>query len=333
MNPTTLKRSLHQWRPVRIAAFAVVLVAGLISLARPAVADGPVIYDAFPDGVTGNVPSLGFEATSTSEFGDHIAFAGSQRSLESATVMMSSWGCESGAWHTGNCVTTPGATFEHTITLTFYEVVDQSGTPTAGDVIASVTQTFSIPYRPSADTVNCSGGPWYSEEEDACFNGLATPITFDFNGEPLPEQVIWGIAYNTTHYGAVPMGADASCYTEDGGCGYDSLNVGLWSFDPIVGTDVEEDATFANSTWAAFYCDGGTAGTGAFRYDYGVGCWAGYRPLIRVTAELPLVGPPTTADQCKKDGWMTFNNPTFENQGDCVSYVATGGKNLGTGTP
>jgi hypothetical protein len=30
---------------------------------------------------------------------------------------------------------------------------------------------------------------------------------------------------------------------------------------------------------------------------------------------------PTTAEQCKKDGWMTFNAPTFKNQGDCVSYV------------
>lgn len=32
-----------------------------------------------------------------------------------------------------------------------------------------------------------------------------------------------------------------------------------------------------------------------------------------------LVGPPTNKDQCKKDGWKTFNNPTFKNQGECVS--------------
>lgn len=37
-----------------------------------------------------------------------------------------------------------------------------------------------------------------------------------------------------------------------------------------------------------------------------------------------LVGPPTNKDECKKDGWMTFNNPTFKNQGDCVSFVASG---------
>lgn len=31
--------------------------------------------------------------------------------------------------------------------------------------------------------------------------------------------------------------------------------------------------------------------------------------------------PPTNKDQCKKDGYKSFNNPSFKNQGDCVSYV------------
>lgn len=34
-----------------------------------------------------------------------------------------------------------------------------------------------------------------------------------------------------------------------------------------------------------------------------------------------LVGPPTDKNQCKNDGWKTFNNPTFRNQGQCVDYV------------
>jgi len=34
---------------------------------------------------------------------------------------------------------------------------------------------------------------------------------------------------------------------------------------------------------------------------------------------------PTSKDQCKNGGWRNF--PGFKNQGDCVSYVATGGKN------
>ena len=34
-------------------------------------------------------------------------------------------------------------------------------------------------------------------------------------------------------------------------------------------------------------------------------------------------------DQCKNGGWQDFTSAPgpFKNQGDCVSYVATGGKN------
>jgi len=34
-----------------------------------------------------------------------------------------------------------------------------------------------------------------------------------------------------------------------------------------------------------------------------------------------MIGPPTDTDQCKDDGWKTFNNPAFKNQGQCVSSV------------
>ena len=30
---------------------------------------------------------------------------------------------------------------------------------------------------------------------------------------------------------------------------------------------------------------------------------------------------PTNKDLCKNGGWKSFNNPSFKNQGDCVSYV------------
>ena len=37
---------------------------------------------------------------------------------------------------------------------------------------------------------------------------------------------------------------------------------------------------------------------------------------------------PTTKDQCKNGGWMTFQDPSFKNQGQCVSAVTSqrGGK-------
>ena len=38
---------------------------------------------------------------------------------------------------------------------------------------------------------------------------------------------------------------------------------------------------------------------------------------------------PTSKEQCKNGGWRNF--PGFKNQGDCVSFVATGGKNQPSG--
>ena len=40
---------------------------------------------------------------------------------------------------------------------------------------------------------------------------------------------------------------------------------------------------------------------------------------------------PVAAEQCRKGGWQTFG--IFKNQGDCVSYVATQGRNQPSGTP
>lgn len=41
---------------------------------------------------------------------------------------------------------------------------------------------------------------------------------------------------------------------------------------------------------------------------------------------------PTSTGQCKKDGWRDFGN-MFKNQGDCVSFVVTNGKNAPDGPP
>jgi hypothetical protein len=38
---------------------------------------------------------------------------------------------------------------------------------------------------------------------------------------------------------------------------------------------------------------------------------------------------PTSKDECKDGGWQSFG--VFKNQGDCVSFVATGGKNQPAG--
>jgi len=42
---------------------------------------------------------------------------------------------------------------------------------------------------------------------------------------------------------------------------------------------------------------------------------------VAIVTPPPAPSGPTSPDQCKNGGWMTFTNPTFKNQGDCVSYV------------
>jgi len=50
-----------------------------------------IVYDAVPSVVETNYPSLGFQATQTSEFGDYIHLSGSTRLLNTVTVTMSDW--------------------------------------------------------------------------------------------------------------------------------------------------------------------------------------------------------------------------------------------------
>ena len=45
----------------------------------------------------------------------------------------------------------------------------------------------------------------------------------------------------------------------------------------------------------------------------------------------PAPPTPTSADQCKNGGWQNYAWLAFKNQGDCVSFVATNGKNAPNG--
>jgi hypothetical protein len=226
---------------------------------------------------------------------------------------MSSWGCQSGHWYSGDCVTAPGATFSHPITLKIYNVVAGNQ---VGALIGSVTQTFSIPYRPSADFVHCTGanfGKWFDASSNTCFNGLANNVTFNLSGLTVPNEVIFGAAYNTTHYGYTPIVA-APCNLSSGGCGYDSLNVGV--VDPAVYNNVGSNPAPADAYQYTLYSSCADGPIIPFGLD--AGCWTGFKPSIRFNA----TNPPLTKDDCKNGGWQTHTTPTgepFKNQGQCVS--------------
>lgn len=314
---------------------AAIVAVGLSS--SPAGATGPasgVIFDSIPSALPGNVASVGFEATSTAEFGDYATFdtGNPSRLLQNVDVVMSSWGCESGHWNTGDCSTTPGATFSHPITLTLYQ--NNGGAP--GSEIAQATQTFAIPFRPSADPGNCTGadgGKWFDSASSTCYNGFATTLTFDFSSQnvTLPTSVIYGISYNTTHYGANPIGESASCFSTGGGCGYDSLNIGAEASTPSVGSDDDPNGVFQNSSSGSSYCDGGTSGTGAFRLD--TGCWAGFNPLVRFNAASLLGACPVSDDgstltllaDCTTDHTLLVpNGYTFDGNGHTITAIDPG---------
>jgi hypothetical protein len=52
---------------------------------------------------------------------------------------------------------------------------------------------------------------------------------------------------------------------------------------------------------------------------------------ISVNGQAQTPTPQALKDQCKNGGWQNFTSPKFKNQGDCVSFFATGGTNAGNG--
>jgi hypothetical protein len=305
------------------AAFAFA-VAGATAAPAPS-----VVYDAIPSPLPPNMASLGFQATQTSQFGDLVQLAGTDRVLETVTVTMSDWALyadyATDSRYSGNSVT-----WSHPITVSIYsDHLGPNGVPDT--LLATTTESIAIPWRPAEDPVNCptKSAPGYAYKYQAtpgppdtnCYNGFAFNATFDLSSlsVTLPNSVIVGVALNTQSYGTTPIGVNGP---------YNSLNVGLEGAVAI-GTDVDPDAVFWNTATAGWYTDGGAGGVGIFRQDT---AWTPYALPVQITASAPLVGPPTTAGQCRKDGWKAFNNPSFKNQGDCVSFVATHGKNSGSGS-
>ena len=257
---------------------------------------GTVIFDNTPGPkvTTQNLPSVGAEAYSFNEFGAGVTFlASTPRHLQTVTVTMSSWACQSGSW-TGSpspCVTTPGATYQAPITFNVYKVGPSN---TVGALLASVTQTFTIPYRPSADATQDPLTPheWY--DGTSCFNGKAWDVTFTFSGQMLDNDVIFGIAYNTDNHGYTPLGGSNSPM--------DSLNVAMnpgpatntVAVAPAVGSWLPDGlSAYLNATAGVEYMDNGTGGTSTFRLDTppatglnpnAIGPYGGYEPAVQFTA-------------------------------------------------
>lgn len=159
--------------------------------------------------------SLGFAATSATELGDKINLGSSSSQLGSATVIMDSQACENGgSAYSAPCTTTTlGSTFSVPITFTIYAPGSSAGT--VGNVLATDTQTFNIPYRPSGNAADCpsgtgstfagttlDGNEWFDPATGTCYYGVTYAATFNhftFTGSrTLPNTVVYGISYTPT---------------------------------------------------------------------------------------------------------------------------------------
>jgi hypothetical protein len=226
----------------------------LLVFAPLAFADSTVVYSTLPNPLPPNLPSLGYEATSTSEFGGLIAFAGgeSSYSLGGATVAMSNWAPASQWTGAMNGTTITSSGYYVPLTLNLYNV---GASASVGSLIASDTVDAFIPWRPAASP-GCGSG--YRGSDGACYNGSLSTVTFKLAGVSVPGQIIYGLAFNTTNYGASPTGVAGP---------YDSLNFGLATTGTTVGSQPLPDTAYWNTSYPGFYTDGGASGVGTFRQD------------------------------------------------------------------
>ena len=128
-------------------------------------------------------------------------------------------------------------------------------------------------------------------------------VTYDPTGVATEKATFRIDAGDTTVTGTKDLTAAAYCLGELGK-DYTSTFNGTYSAT-IVGPS------------GAFHDEGTT--NGFFSTPFGI-----HEDFVSTLAE-PISLGPTSKDQCKHDGWQAYG--TFKSQGDCVSYVATNGKN------
>ena len=231
-------------------------------LAVSGVAQAEIIFDTIPSPDPAGMASWGYQACSIYELGDYVRFDGTARNLNTVRAGMVSWAQYDGDYTSGAAYTDPDLTMNETgwqqeLTFNIYSVNTSGAQPTVGSLLATKTQTFTMPWAPGDGTHPYSA------------------VTFDFSGDniTLPDEVIFGLAFNTQSYGDTPTGYVGP---------YCSLNLGAFSSSPFVGTDVDPETGFIDSTWSGMY---GNGTSHVFAISDGNGDFsAGYRPSVEFSA-------------------------------------------------
>ncbi len=173
-----------------------------------------VVFDNTPSVLALDYSAEPFEAGHIVEIGDRLTLAGTDRHLTKFTVILTSLAHSEDF---GNA-----ASFDWPLTLRIY----RGGTFTyPGQLLATVTHTMTIPYRPIG---------WSS-------NGMAFAATFDLAAANfvVPDTLVYTVSVNTTHFGAVPTGIVGNQNYNHIAFAYD--NSGGWCSSGTVGANEPSD--------------------------------------------------------------------------------------------
>jgi len=233
-----------------------------------------VIYDSMPTGPGAINPATGtpyrtwsqsFTASSVTEQGGKIKFAGSDRELSSATVKMKGTGV------TGN----------FNMTFNVYSVAENGG---VGTLLGTRTQSFASPAGNNSD-------PGYS-------NRPLFDCTFDLSslGITLPEQIYYGVAIalnaggpgdstnlNLWNYGTRPANFLEAYSGEWIGTTTNSYVDGAANLNSFAnGTQVTVGTDLLTGTWGRYLYQGTV-----YTYDGSTGnipFWTGMTPNVSISA-------------------------------------------------
>lgn len=240
----------------------------LLCLAGSATAS-TILYNSAPSTLPPNAPSLGYQATSTTEFGQAITLAGTGTFDLTFDIYLSNWALES-------TYQTVGTTAGYTVPMTLSLYTDPLTSMAPTSTIATTTANVFVPWRPEAST-SCTGGA-YMASDGNCYNGALSKAQFQFSNVNLTtSQIIVGLMFNTQSYGVNPTGVAGP---------YNSLNFALSTNAPTVGSNTNPGTAYWNTSFSGFLTNPTNAGI--FAQDPN---WNPYTAMMTGTAN-PVVPPP-----------------------------------------